>query len=352
MIDLRSDTLTLPSPAMREAAYAAKMGDDGYGEDPTVNQLESIAAQTTGKEAALFLISGTQANLVALLTHCQRGDEIIVGDLSHIFVLEAGGSAALGGIHPCPVRNQKDGTLRIEDIEEAIRPVDKHFARTRLICLENSHMLCSGSVISPVYTDQVGDLARCHHLALHLDGARIFNAAVALGVPVKELTRPVDSVIFSLSKGLGAPMGALLCGSQTFIDRARLWRQMLGGGMHQAGLAAAAGIEALRNYTSQLRYDNTNARTFAEAIAGIPDFDLDLETVQSNIVMWKLRPGSYHPQQLVDILDAKGVRIMHLGGLLLRAVTHNGINTTDIERAVDVIVKTMNDKYPTANKDL
>ncbi len=352
MIDLRSDTLTLPSQAMRQAMYIAELGDDGYGEDPTVNQLESTAAEITGKEAGLFFISGTQANLAALLAHCQRGDEIIVGDLSHIFVLEAGGSAALGGIHPCAVHNQKDGTLRVEDIEETVRPKDKHFAKTRLICLENTHMMCGGSVLSPDYTNQVADLARRHHLTLHLDGARIFNAAVVLGVEVKDLTCAVDSVMFSLTKGLGAPMGALLCGSRNLIDQARKWRQMLGGGTHQSGIAAAAGLEGLRGYSEQLRRDHIDARYLAEVIAGIPDFELDLGTIQSNIVMWKLKPGRYTPEELVSILEAKGVKIMHLGGRLLRAVTYNGIDTAAIEKTADIILETLHEKQPFPVKDL
>jgi threonine aldolase len=341
MIDLRSDTLTLPSLAMRQAMFEAQLGDDGFGEDPSVNQLELLAAETTGKEAGLFFTSGTQANLVALQTHCQRGHEIILGDLSHIFLLEAGGSAAIGGIHSCPLRNQKDGSLKINDIEEAIRPEDKHFAHTHLICLENTHMMCSGTILSPEYTDQVGELAQHHHLAVHLDGARIFNAAVQLQVEVKVLTRAVDSVMFSLSKGLGSPIGALLCGTRAFITEARLWRQMLGGGMHQAGVAAAAGIEAMKNYIPQLQQDNENARYFAEVISRIPDFDLDLETVQSNIVMWKLVSERFSPQDLVARVETKGVRIMHLGGRLLRAVTHNGISAADIRQAAQIITETM-----------
>lgn len=341
MIDLRSDTLTLPTQAMRQAMAEAAMGDDGYGEDPTVNQLEAMAAEIMGKEAALFFTSGTQANLAALLAYCQRGHEAIVGDLSHIFLLEAGGSSALGGVHICALPNQKDGTIRIEDIKDAIRPDDKHFARTRLICLENTHMICGGTILTPEYTDQVGELARKNNLPVHLDGARIFNAAVRLKVDVKKFVQGVDSVMFSLAKGLGAPMGALLCGSQSFIQDAVRVRQMLGGGMHQAGVLAAAGIEGLKDYHSQLGCDNDNARRFAKAIFEIPDFELDLETVQTNIVLWKLGTDRYDPPELVELLEEKGVRIMHLGGRLLRAVVYRGINPADIDRAIQAIFDTM-----------
>ncbi|RME45391.1 MAG: aminotransferase class I/II-fold pyridoxal phosphate-dependent enzyme, partial [Chloroflexi bacterium] len=217
MIDLRSDTVTLPTPRMREAMATAEVGDDVYGEDPTVNRLEAMAAERMGKEAGLFVVSGTMGNLVALLTHCGRGDEIILGDLSHTFLYEAGGSAALGGIHPRPVPNQPDGTLALDDIRTAIRPENPHYPRTRLICLENTHNRCGGAVLHPEYMAGVRQIADQHGLAVHLDGARIFNAAVALGLPASELAKDVDSVTFCLSKGLSAPVGSVLCGSEDFI---------------------------------------------------------------------------------------------------------------------------------------
>jgi threonine aldolase len=337
LIDLRSDTLTLPTPEMRRAMAAARLGDEGYGGDPTVRQLEGMAAEMTGKEAALLFVTGTQANLAALLTYCRRGHEIILGDLSHIFLLEAGGSAALGGIHPNPLPNLPDGTLSLSRIEEAIRPDDKHFCPTRLICIENSHMVCGGPVLTPAYTDAVGELARRHGLPVHLDGARIFNAAVSLGAEVRELTRGVDSLMFSLSKGLAAPLGALLCGPEDRIAEARRWRQMLGGGMHQAGVIAAAGIEGLNSMIPQLRQDNARARRFAEGISDIPSFKLDLSTVQTNIVLWSLASDRVTPEQIVARVEDRGVRIMWLGGRLLRAVTYYGITDADIERAVQGI---------------
>jgi len=246
-IDLRSDTVTLPSPAMRRAMFEAELGDDVFGDDPTVNRLQDLAAERIGKEESLFVASGTMGNLTALLTHCRRGDEAIMGNRAHTFLFEAGGSAALGGIHPHTLPNQPDGTLRLEDIEAAIRAENVHYPRTRLICLENTHNRCGGAALRPEYSDAVGELAHARGLALHLDGARVFNAAVALDVDVRELTRAADSVQFCLSKGLAAPVGSMLCGTAEFIAEARRWRKMLGGGMRQAGVLAAAGIEALEN---------------------------------------------------------------------------------------------------------
>jgi len=245
IIDLRSDTVTLPTPAMREAMYRAQLGDDVFGEDPTVNRLEEMAAGKMGKEAALLVPSGTMANLVCALTHCARGEEAILGDRSHMFINEAGGMSALGGIHPHIIPNQPDGTMRLQSIEDAIRGDNLHYPRTRLICLENTHNRCNGSPLTPEYTGSVVALARHRGLSTHLDGARIFNAAIALGVDVKELTRGVDSVIFCLSKGLAAPVGSMVCGSGAFIAEAQRNRKILGGGMHQAGVIAAAGIVAL-----------------------------------------------------------------------------------------------------------
>jgi threonine aldolase len=340
-VDLRSDTVTLPSPAMREAMYRAELGDDVYGEDPTVNRLEAMAAERMGKEAALFVASGTMGNLTALLTHCQRGHEVIVGQKAHMFLLEAGGSAALGGIHPRAVPNQPDSTLRLEDIEAAIRPENPHYPRTRLICLENTHNRCGGAVLSPEYTDSVGELAGRHGLAVHLDGARVFNAAVALGVDVRDLTRSVDSVQFCLSKGLSAPVGSLLCGTQAFIAEARRWRKVLGGGMRQAGVIAAAGIEALDNMVDRLADDHANARRLAEGLAEMSGFAVDLGSVQTNIIIWSLTAEQATPQEVVERMGAQGVKISAIGGGRFRAVTHYGIEASDIDRAVDVTRRVM-----------
>jgi threonine aldolase len=340
-IDLRSDTVTLPTPAMREAMYRAELGDDVFGEDPTVNRLEAMAAERLGKEAALFVVSGTMGNLTALLTHCQRGHEAIMGHKAHTFLYEAGGSAALGGIHPRTLTNQPDGTLRLEDIEAAIRPENAHHPRTRLICLENTHNRCGGAVLTLEYTDCVGELAHRRGLAVHLDGARIFNAAVALGVDARDLTRPVDSVQFCLSKGLSAPVGSLLCGARAFIAEARRWRKMLGGGMRQAGVLAAAGIEALDNMVDRLADDHVNARRLAEGLTGIPGFAVDLASVQTNIVIWELTTDRATLQEVVELLEAEGVKILAIGGRQFRAVTHYGIEAGDIETTLAVIRRVM-----------
>jgi len=349
-IDLRSDTVTLPTPAMREAIYHAELGDDVFGEDPTTNRLEKLAAQRMGKEAALLVASGTMGNLVCLLTHCGRGEEVILGDQSHTFVYEAGGMSALGGIHPHTVANHPDGTMRLEDIEAAIRGDDVHFPRTRLICLENTHNRCNGSALTPQYTDAVAALAKNRGLAVHLDGARIFNAAVALGVDVKELTRSVDSLSFCLSKGLSAPIGSVVCGSKKFIAQARRIRKVLGGGMRQSGIIAAAGIVALKEMPARIAEDHKNARRLAEGIARVKGLSIDLAKIQTNIVYFELRAeqltadlpspaeaGYAKAGELVAGLTKKGIRLLSVAPRRLRAVTHYGITTEDIDLTVTAL---------------
>ncbi len=335
IIDLRSDTVTLPTPAMRQAMFDAELGDDVYGEDPTVNHLEALAAKRLGKEAALFVPSGTMANLVCLLSHCSRGDEAIMGHLAHIFLLEAGSSAAVGGIHPRTVPNQPDGTMNLEDIEAAIRdPSNAHFPRSRLVCLENTHNRCSGAVLTPEYMAQVRSLADRYHLSLHLDGARIFNAAVALGVDPSVLARNADSVSFCLSKGLSAPVGSLVCGSTEFIRQARRQRKMLGGGMRQVGVLAAAGIVALETMVERIAEDHANARELAEGLARLPGVLLDLGRVQTNIVIFDLGSDAPTAAELVAGLATRGVKMGAIGGRRLRAVTHYGIEADDIDHAL------------------
>ena len=341
IIDLRSDTVTLPAPAMREAIYRAEVGDDVFGEDPTVNQLEEMAAQRMGKEAALYVVSGTMGNLVALLTHCGRGDEFIVGHLAHTFLYEAGGSAALGGIHPRTLLNQPDGTLHLADIEAAIRGENVHFPRSRLICLENTHNRCGGVVLTPEYTKAVCQLAKHHGLAVHLDGARVFNAAIALGVDVKELAKDVDSVQFCLSKGLSAPVGSIICGNEDFIYEARRNRKIVGGGMRQAGMIAAAGIVALEQMVDRLAEDHVNARRLAEGLAELPGLAVDLDRVQTNIVIFELVSESLTPWELKARLGERGVKLLTIGGRGLRAVTHYGIQADDIEVALAVAQEVM-----------
>lgn len=340
-IDLRSDTVTLPTPAMREAIFRAELGDDVFGEDPTTNRLEKMAAQRMGKEVALLVASGTMANLVCVLTHCGRGQEVILGDQSHTFLYEAGGVAALGGVHPHTVANQPDGTMRLEDITAAVRGDNVHFPRTRLICLENTHNRCNGSALTPQYTEAVAGLARERGLRVHLDGARIFNAAVALNVPVTELTRHADSVSFCLSKGLSAPVGSLVCGSGEFIAEARRNRKVLGGGMRQSGIIAAAGITALEQMVDRLAEDHANARRLAEGIARIAGLSIDLAAVQTNIIYFSLADERLAAGALVTRLAGRGVKLLQVGPKRLRAVTHYGISTEDIDSALAALTEIM-----------
>ena len=337
-IDLRSDTVTLPTPAMREAMYKAELGDDVFGEDPTVNRLQALAAKLMGKEAALFVPSGTMANLVCLLTHCGRGEEAIMGHLSHTFLFEAGGSAAVGGIHPRTVTNQPDGTLALDDLEAAVRdPANAHYPHTRLIGLENTHNRCSGAVLPPAYIAQVRALADRHGLAIHLDGARVFNAAVALGLPPSAIVRDVDSVSFCLSKGLSAPVGSLICGSTDFVKRAHRNRKLLGGAMRQAGVLAAAGIVALETMIGRLAEDHANAHRLADGLARIPGILLDPSRVPTNIVLFDLALGQLTGRALSTALASRGVLINATGPRQLRAVTHYGIGGEDIDRALSVV---------------
>jgi len=335
-IDLRSDTVTHPTPAMREAMYRAEVGDDVFGEDPTVNRLEHMAAERMGKQAALFVASGTMGNLVALLTHCGRGDEVILGDRSHTFLFEQGGMAALGGITPRPIPNQPDGTLRLEDVAAAIRPDDAHFPRTRLVCLENTHNVCNGLPLTAEYTAQVAQVAHGHGLRLHVDGARILNAAAALRVEARELVREADSVTFCLSKGLCAPVGSLLCGDAPFIAEARRSRKVVGGGMRQAGILAAAGIVALEQIAPRLAEDHARARRLAEGLAQIPG--VEVGPVATNILyFWLTDEVSKTPEEVVAALAERGVRVLGRIDGRFRAVTHYWITDEDVERTVQAL---------------
>ncbi len=342
IIDLRSDTVTLPSPAMREAIFDADLGDDVYGEDPTTNRLEALAAEQMGKEAAVIVVSGTMANLVCALSHCQRGEEVILGDRAHMFLYECGSMAAVGGIHPHTIPNQPDGTLRLEDIESAIRGDNVHFPQTRLICLENTHNRCHGAALTPEYMETVAELARKRGLRVHLDGARIFNAAVALEVDVKEIARHADSVAFCLSKGLSAPVGSLVCGSAEFIAQARRNRKLLGGGMRQCGIIAAAGITAMEDMTERLAEDHANARRLAEGIAEIEGLAIETEKVQTNIVYFDLVSDTLTAEGFSKRLIDRGVKVIQLGPARFRAVTHYGIDAEDIDIALTVMKETMN----------
>lgn len=342
-IDLRSDTVTKPTPEMREAMAEAEVGDDVYRDDPTVNRLEELAAEMLGKEAALFVPSGTMGNLLALLVHCQRGDEVIVGNQSHIYLNEAGGMSALGGIQPCPVPNQSDGTLALDDILASIRSEDVHHPITRLICLENTQNICGGVPLTPEYSRQVGELAHRNDLRLHIDGARIFNAAVAQNVPVRELAEPADSVMFCLSKGLVAPVGSMLAGTSRFIARARHIRKMLGGGMRQVGILAAAGIISLEKMTKRLTEDHTRAKKMAAGLRQVKGLVVDAGSPHTNMVYLNLAKDlpvdvgqvMAKMKQLGVLVDAENTR-------RFRLVTHYWIDDEAVQKTVAAFEKSIN----------
>ena len=336
IVDLRSDTITLPTEEMRHAMYEAGLGDDVFGEDPTVNHLEELAAQMMGKEAALFTPSGTMSNLIAVLTHTRPGNEILLGSEAHMFWYEVGSASALGGVVMRIVPNDQDGTLNPGAVEEAIRPKEIHHPQTTLLCLENTHNRCGGTVLTPDYTSAIVELAHQNELQVHLDGARIFNAAVALDVPVSELARLVDSVCFCISKGLSAPVGSLLCGNQEFVEKARKWRKMLGGGMRQAGVIAAAGIVALQKMVSRLVEDHANALRLAYGLAQVPGVTIQPEKGQTNIVIFE-SPATIPGAEFVQRLDAQGVRLLHRSGQRVRAVTHRMVGAADIDEALSRI---------------
>ncbi|MEE8397620.1 MAG: low-specificity L-threonine aldolase [Desulfobacterales bacterium] len=335
-IDLRSDTITQPTPAMREAMANAVVGDDVFGEDPTVIQLEEMAAERMGKEAALFVASGTMANIISEMTHCGRGDEMILGARSHIFLYEQGGSAAIGGIHPRTIPNESDGTLNLDALTAALREDDDHFPVSRLIVLENTHNRCYGTPLDLTYMNAVGLLAHENGLKLHVDGARIFNAAIALSIDPAQLVASADSVAFCLSKGLAAPVGSMVCGNKEFVARARRARKILGGGMRQAGVIAAAGIVALNEMVDRLADDHANARALAEGLVDIRGVSADPNHVTTNIVYIDIEDSSTPSADLAEQLNAKGVRLLPTAPDQLRAVTNYHITPDDIQQTLDV----------------
>jgi threonine aldolase len=342
-IDLRSDTVTEPSPAMRQAMASAPVGDDVYGEDPTVNRLEKLAAELTGMEAALFVTSGTMGNLASLLAHCGRGQDVVLGDESHIYHYENGSASALGGLVLHPVRTNPDGTLPLDALEAAIHlPAHNyhfhHYAPPGVICLENTHNRCGGTIVPPGYFAEVAAVAARHRLPVHLDGARLFNAAVAAGRPVTDWTRHVSSVQICLSKGLAAPVGSVICGSAAFVDRAHRMRKILGGGMRQAGVIAAPGILALTEMVARLGEDHENARILAAGLAALPGVVLDPPAVHTNIVVFRL-PGVAAAEAFANALTREGVLVSDFGAGRLRVVTHYGITGADCRRAVAVMTR-------------
>ncbi len=338
-IDLRSDTVTWPTPAMRQAMANAPVGDDVFGDDPTVKVLEAEAASLLGKEAGLFVSSGTMGNLCAMMAHCGRGDEMIVGREAHMFRLEAGNSAALASVHPYPIPNQPDGTLALADIRQAIRGDNEHFPRTRLICLENTHNVIGGVVLPLEYVRQVGHIARDNKLKLHIDGARIFNAQAALGIPAKELVAEADSVSFCLSKALCAPIGSVLVGSKAFIGEARRIRKSVGGGMRQVGVLAAAGLVGIREMIGRLPEDHDNACTLAEGLATIPHVVIDPARVQTNMVVFELADTApISPTALAERLKLDyRILVRPATGYTrkFRAVTHYWITRERVNQVIE-----------------
>jgi threonine aldolase len=336
IVDLRSDTVTRPTPAMRDAIASAEVGDDVFGDDPTVNALQERIAAMTGKEAALFVTSGTQGNLCAMLAHCGRGDEVLVGQLAHSYRYEGGGAAVLGGIQPQPLTQHRDGTIALADIDAAIKPDDPHFARTRLLNLENTW---NGQVLPLPYIEQATALAHRRGLLAHLDGARLFNAVVASGEPLERFTRHFDSVSVCFSKGLGAPVGSALCGSREFIARAQRVRKMLGGGMRQAGLLAAAALYALDRHVARLAEDHDHARRLADGLTAIPG--VTVTPPQTNIVFAHVEGD--RTSALLDHLKSRGVLATGLIGL--RFVTHLDVDAEGIDRAVDAVAEFMKEGH-------
>lgn len=335
MIDLRSDTVTLPTPAMRTAMAKAEVGDDVLGEDPTINKLQEMAAERMGKEAGLFVPSGTMGNLASVLGHCNRGDEVIMGHLGHTFLYEGGGISALGGILVHTLPNLPDGTMGLEDLKSAVRADDIHQPPSRLIIIENTHNRCGGVVLNAKYTGEVGKLAHARGLSLHLDGARIFNAATKLNITPAELAAPTDSVTFCLSKGLCAPAGSVICGQKDFIKKVLRIRKQLGGGMRQAGVLAAAGIVALEQMTGRLGEDHNNAKMLAEGLAQIAQLKLTFGMPQTNMVFVHLtdevKAGA---AEIAEKLRAENIRVGVVGPRSFRLVTHYWIKKSDVEKTI------------------
>ena len=335
IIDLRSDTITQPTAEMRQAMAEAEVGDDVYGEDPSINLLEERAAGLLGKEAGLLTASGTMSNLVAALTVCQRGDEVLMGDQAHMFWHESAGVSALAGAQVRLVPNDEQGRIAPGDLMDGIRPRGNvHTPPTTLVCLENTHNRCSGGVLTPQDTKRMADVAHAAGAKVHLDGARLFNAAVALEVPAGELVKEVDSVSFCLSKALSCPVGSVLCGSGEFIGQARRWRKMVGGGMRQAGVLAAAGLVALDTMIERLADDHANARRLALGLAEIPGLRINPEQVPTNIVIFEVEPAVGTAGELLAALAAAGVKVTPSRAQSLRMVTHRHIGAEDVEEAL------------------
>ena len=335
LIDLRSDTVTQPTDEMRRAMAAAEVGDDVFGEDPSINELQERAAAVLGKEAGLLTSSGTMSNLISTLAYSSHGDEIVMGDQAHMFWNESAGQAALAGVQTRLVPNDSQGRMDPDDVAAAIRPPGNlHFPRTSMLCLENTHNRCSGGVLTPEDTKSVCDVAHEAGVPVHLDGARIFNAAIALEVPAAELVREVDDLSFCLSKSLSCPVGSVLVGSREFIDNARRWRKMLGGGMRQAGVLAAAGLVALDTMVDRLAEDHQNARRLAHGLANIDGLNVDPEQIQTNIVFFEVDTKLGTAADMIAALERQDVKVSYPGKQSIRMVTHRHITPEDIEEAL------------------
>lgn len=344
MIDLRSDTVTLPTNEMKQFIMDSPLGDDVYGEDPSVNLLQKKIAKIFNKESALFVPSGTMANLISVLTHCNRGDEVILGNKSHIFFYEAGGISAFGGVHSHQINNNDDGTININDIVNAIRKKgDDHFPKTKLICLENTHNACYGSPINTDFFNEVKNIANKHNISIHLDGARIFNAAIALNKSVDELTKDCDSVSCCLSKGLSAPVGSVILGNKKFISKAKSLRKALGGGMRQAGLIASAGIFSLDHMINRIKDDHSNAKILASELNLIKNLEINLNQVHTNIIFLYNRDKTLSNQNLLLSLEKNNIKIDYKGNSKFRLVTHSGFRKEDIDAVIKVFRKIFKD---------
>jgi len=342
IIDLRSDTVTLPTKEMMDAIQNAVLGDDVLEDDPTVIKLESQTAELLGKEAALFVPSGTMGNLISIMVHCPRGSEVILGNKSHTFKYEAGGISALGGIHSAQLKNNPNGTIDIDNIENAIRDDNVHFPKTACISLENTHNICNGSPINVEYLSKVLNLARENNLKIHTDGARIFNASVALNVEVKELAQFTDSITFCLSKGLTAPIGSMVCGTEEFIYFARRTRKILGGGMRQVGILASAGLVSISKMVNKLKLDHENLTQLANGLAQFKEIDINPDDFKTNILFFGLKNTSINDEELVFKMEKLGVRFFALSKNKFRLVTHSGVHNDDINYTLNAFSNVFN----------
>ncbi len=341
VIDLRSDTVTLPSKEIKQAIFDAELGDDVFQEDKNVNLLEKQAANLSGKESALLVPSGTMGNLISFLVHCPRGTEAILGNKSHTFIYEAGGISAFGGIHSHQLQNSDEGLMDLAEIKQAIRLDNVHFPQTSLISLENTHNMCFGSPISKDYIDEVSNIAKENKLKLHVDGARIFNATTALNISLKDMIDNVDSITFCLSKGLACPIGSIICGSKEFIHLARRMRKVLGGGMRQAGIIAAAGLIAINQLESQIQDDHLNAQLLSDGINNINGLNVDCDKVKTNIIYFELKSKTISSTELLTKMKNSGILFFEVSPNKYRLVTHYGITKSDIKYTLSSFQKVL-----------